>query len=56
MRLSEKCARFLTVPRNEPTEREAKGRMLNETQIDELIAHGIDYRGGVDRFGGNSAM
>lgn len=30
--------------------------MLNETQIDELIAHGIDYRGGVDRFGGNSAM
>lgn len=42
--------------RNEPTEREAKGRMLNETQIDELIAHGIDYCGGVDRFGGNSAM
>lgn len=30
--------------------------MLDETQIDELIAHGIDYRGGVDRFGGNSAM
>lgn len=30
--------------------------MLDDTQIDELIAHGIDYRGGVDRFGGNAAM
>lgn len=37
-------------------EREAKDRMLDDTQIDELIAHGIDYRGGVDRFGGNAAM
>lgn len=30
--------------------------MLDELQIDELISHGIDYRGGVDRFGGNAAM
>ena len=37
-------------------EREAKDRMLDDTQIDEVIAHGIDYRGGVDRFGGNAAM
>ncbi|WP_180326534.1 Hpt domain-containing protein [Raoultibacter phocaeensis] len=30
--------------------------MLDETQIDDLIAHGVDYRGGVERFGGNAAM
>lgn len=30
--------------------------MLDDTQIDEVIAHGIDYRGEVDRFGGNAAM
>lgn len=30
--------------------------MLDDTQVNELIAHGVDYRGGVDRFGGNAAM
>ncbi len=30
--------------------------MLNEQQIDALVAHGIDYHGGIDRFGGNVAL
>lgn len=30
--------------------------MLNEQQIDALVAHGIDYHGGIDRFGGNAAL
>lgn len=30
--------------------------MLNEQQIDALVAHGVDYHGGIDRFGGNVAL
>ena len=29
---------------------------MNDTQIEELVSSGIDYPGGVERFGGNAAM
>lgn len=41
---------------SDKTSRKRDYRMLDETQIEDLIAHGVDYRGGVDRFGGNAAM